>query len=56
MPKRAKYKKDTNQPSVALMLNVNPSAKSVKTTKANNSDHEQSAYKPKDIKKKGRKK
>ena len=56
MSKRGKYKKDTNQPSVALMLNVNPSAKSVNVTETNNSAYEQSANKTKDIKKKRAKK
>ena len=56
MPKQGKYKKDTTQPSVALMLNLNPSAKSVKVTEANNSDCEQKTQKPKDTKKKRTKK
>ena len=56
MPKQGKYKKNMKQPSVALMLNINSSAKSVNVPSANNSDCEQSALKAKGHKEKKNKK
>ena len=43
MPKCGKYKKVKNQPSVAPMLNITSSAKSVSATSLTNSDRERSA-------------
>ena len=40
MPQKAKYKKDNTQPSVALMLNLTPSAKSAQSAETNNTDNE----------------
>ena len=40
MPQKGKYKKDKTQPSVALMLNLTPSAKSAQSAETNNTDNE----------------
>ena len=56
MPKQGKYKKDKTQPSVALMLNLTPSAKGAQSIETKNSDKELKLQKPKDAKKKRNKK
>ena len=45
MPKHGKYKKVMNQPSIAPMLNITLSAKSVSATSVTNSDSKGSASK-----------
>ena len=54
MPKKEKYKKDKTQPSVALMLNSTPSAKSAQSAEAINIDKEPNPQKKKRNKKRRR--
>ena len=54
MPKKGKYKKDKTQPSVALMLNLTPSAKGAQSAAAINIDKEPNLQKKKRNKKRRR--
>ena len=51
MPKIGKYIKDKTQPSVALMLNLTPSAKGAQSAEANNTDNELKSHRKKRNKK-----
>ena len=56
MPKRGKYKKDKTQPSVALMLNLAPSAKGANPIESKDNEKELKSQNSKDSKKKRNKK
>ena len=54
MPIKGKYKEDKTQPSVALMLNLTPSAKSAQSAETSNSDKEPNPQRKKRNKKRRR--
>ena len=54
MPKKGKYKEDKTQPSVALMLNLTPSAKGAQPAETTNTDKEPNPQKKKRNKKRRR--